>query len=354
MALPAPILAKTWFTRANIPMPDQSTAALMEKSMVWLLASVLLDLVSTGTTAGSRAANSIWTCIGSSDSSTAGLDGSNRWTSTFTASKLVWAASGVAHSWIVLYNSTLGLYLCLDLVNATATNLGIFFSSTAFTGGSTTTRPTATKEFTCGDAATASPVAGTFSTFIADTSVATAQYAHFSVDESGRFNFAQSRTTAGLFHSFLFLANTTNTHSNDNTPYFAGLDAQAASRGAPTWGGPGGGAGLARSLRIGGRKADDSGNMTTGGPGGILVNNVGGTAAWDAQPVDTRSGVWNSWPIVMYDTSSAGSYYGYRGQLQDLYAVGAPTVGGSYPTTGSPTQHVIGSMLVPLAVVPTI
>lgn len=68
-----------------------------------------------------------------------------------TISKLVWAAAGSVHSWIVLRqtNLTSTFDLCLDCSNANSYNMTIVVGLTGFTGGSTTARPTATTSVTC-------------------------------------------------------------------------------------------------------------------------------------------------------------------------------------------------------------
>jgi len=83
------------------------------------------------------------TVAGSSDSSTAGMDATNRWTDD---TKLVWANAGVAHSWIVLTFGS-NFHLCIDLSNSSVGSMTVVLSASAgFTGGSTTARPTATDE----------------------------------------------------------------------------------------------------------------------------------------------------------------------------------------------------------------
>ena len=90
-----------------------------------------------------------WVVRGSSDAATAGMEGTDRWS---VIAKLVWAANGSAHSWIVLRQAGLSNFeVCIDLNNAASTSyLGSVIVSTGglFTGGSTTTRPTATDEYT--------------------------------------------------------------------------------------------------------------------------------------------------------------------------------------------------------------
>lgn len=82
------------------------------------------------------------TCKGSSNGTTAGMDNTNRWAAD---ADLVWNTAGNAHSWIVLQFGAL-FHLCIDLANGTSSFLAAFISPTAFTGGSTTARPTSADE----------------------------------------------------------------------------------------------------------------------------------------------------------------------------------------------------------------
>lgn len=101
-----------------------------------------------------------WTVSGSSNSSTAGMDGVNRWAAT---ANIVFATSaGTAHSWIVLRQTGIAAKceICIDLIspagvsNAGGSYMAIAVSPSAGfgadnggTNGSATTRPTAVDEF---------------------------------------------------------------------------------------------------------------------------------------------------------------------------------------------------------------
>lgn len=83
----------------------------------------------------------LWTIISSCDGSS--VSASDLWGTTYSDSKIVVAAEGSTHSWMQLYNSSLGLYL---VINCTGGYETLVFSTTEFTGGSTTYRPTAVNE----------------------------------------------------------------------------------------------------------------------------------------------------------------------------------------------------------------
>lgn len=98
-----------------------------------------------------------WTCWGSCDGaggvgSFGNGDLTDRWSAT---SKLIWAAAGVNHSWIVLAQSGLGSNgsICIDLANANPYYAVIVLSPSAGFGaanggadGTATARPTASDE----------------------------------------------------------------------------------------------------------------------------------------------------------------------------------------------------------------
>lgn len=96
-------------------------------------------------------ASNPWTVVGSSNSTTAGMDAVDRWS---TAANVVWGATGSnAFSWIVLrqngVHSNFQLLLSCGVFSFASNtfNLHIVASmGSGFTGGSTTVRPTATDE----------------------------------------------------------------------------------------------------------------------------------------------------------------------------------------------------------------
>lgn len=195
MALQA--LSRNYHTRRDIPYPANSSQLELMRSFVWLLKGCLRDQVSTGTTgANSRHANSIWTHVSSCDSSTTS-SGSDLWGATYTNTALVWAADGAAHSWWVGQNTTLGVQICIDLQNATNTNILISMTpiSQPFTGGSTTSRPTnASYEVNLGYN---TYNLSNFIAFQADTTTGNTNYAQFTCADDGSFYILGTRQTLG-------------------------------------------------------------------------------------------------------------------------------------------------------------
>lgn len=91
-----------------------------------------------------------WTCSGSSDNSTSGMDGTDRW---INYTNLLWGTG--AHSWVVLRQPTIAtkFEVCFDLSNASSHRMTMvispnngFGTSNGGTDGSTSARPTATDE----------------------------------------------------------------------------------------------------------------------------------------------------------------------------------------------------------------
>lgn len=139
---------KTWQYAFNQNMSSASVV-ISQKNCLWAIKAFLKGEYSFTDQSGGAIASpaGLWTCFGSSDSITAGLDASDRWTSAFDDTKLVVAAEGVAHSWMVVKSPVaLGpFYMILNFVSASAIDL--VFCKAAPTGGSITNRPTSTDEW---------------------------------------------------------------------------------------------------------------------------------------------------------------------------------------------------------------
>jgi len=342
----APTLVNPWYTRGEVPYPDVSSAANINKSWLWLLKALLKFEVSTGTQGpeGARPGGSAWTCVGSSDGSTSNMSGTDLWTGTFNAAKLVQAANGTAHSWIVLQSPPGAgpIYLCIDLNSATTTTAGFIFSRSTFSGGSTTTRPTASNEWAPG--INTAPAATTNIVFTADNTLASTFKAHFSCMSTGEFFFATARTTTAIFHSLLFCLNAVDIKSGDVHPTWVGFHQAITGRGAGQWTGA-----LTLAAGITSRNWSNTGFSALGGGCSWVF---GATALPGLMLADAIDSNFINLPIYLSHQTSPSQ--AWRGRLPDVWVTGAPTVGGSYPSTGSPTQHIIGDLVVPLSVVPTL
>ena len=147
MPLPLPDLSVTWLFRVNVSTAED-TDLLHRARLLLEISNSLLGLGTGWTDSGgtSITGSSPWDVYSSCNS--ASVSDTNLWVDT---GDLVWAATGVAHSWIVFvhqdfYGPDLPLYLCIDCTqggshrNAT---IGVFFSREPFSGDSITARPTA-------------------------------------------------------------------------------------------------------------------------------------------------------------------------------------------------------------------
>ncbi len=206
MALP--VLSRAYSARRDCLFPLRDTGVNLARSNVWSLKAHLMDQIATGTAGPTaRAGASVWTCIGSSDSVAAGLDAVDRWTGTFDSTKIVFAANTVAHSWIVLQCTALGVQLCIDCQN-TSPNILIAMTPIAspFTGGSTTTRPiVGTHEVNAGY--TTSHVANFISNWYVDTTLASNQRSQFVNAADGSFLYFATRDGLGFATTFFAVQN---------------------------------------------------------------------------------------------------------------------------------------------------
>jgi len=136
-----PTIEKTWQHAVNFPLTDTGNATTNMRTIV----KRIVDLI---TGVGGTFTLGLWTVRYSCDGVAAGVagDGINRWDSL---TDLVWAAAGVAHSWIVLRQTGIGatFEVCIDLSSATVGNGTVVFSEGGFSGGTTTARPTAADEY---------------------------------------------------------------------------------------------------------------------------------------------------------------------------------------------------------------
>lgn len=280
---------------------------------------------------GARHANSIWTCLGSSDGSTAGIDAVNRWVAH---TNCVFQTAGTAHSWILLQNVTLGLQCVLDCNPLAATSCGIAFAkiATPFTGGSTLNRPLSTGEFCCGTTTTG--VNATFA-FISDQITGNFNWTHYITTDDGRFLFLTSRTGLGVFSSFMGVLKTTGEPAGDTQNFFAFGHTLSIARGSPTY------ANIITAAGCSHRNI----NGTTNTIGGVQsAGTFGGTLYPNGFGIDAATGNYNAFPCHV---TSLGTQPAYRGLLLDIQVVGTATVGGAIPTAAAQLRIVAGDLIIP-------
>lgn len=343
----APTLADTWYSRGNALFPDSTTATAVANSWLYMLKASLLgtinDINVSGTTVGSRPTGSYWTMQGSSNGTTFSYNGTDNLGTQFTSSNYVHAASGSNHSWFTLRSPTqLGpVYFTVDMNSATVTSAGFIFSRTApFNTGSLIGRPVSLFEWAMG--LSTAPVATTTIAFTADQTTAVNHRAHFATNVSGAFHFATSRDTTGLFYHYSFCTNAVDTETGDLHPTWTGFHQSTTTPGAGAW------ATLAGTTGITGRTYNSG--SASGGAAGVWT--FGGTALAGAVTSDVVTGQFRVFPVFLYCVLAANQ--GNRGRLQDIFVIGNATVGGSVPSAASPQFHVVGTVLSPFGVVPTL
>lgn len=198
---------RTYYTDCDYALDNSSTTNIV-KSIYWAfkasLKKEILNVNSAPVTA--------WTCEGSSDASTAGMDGVDRLgTSSFDATKWTKAAAGVAHTWIVLRNSTIGVWLTLDWITGLSDSaISMYISSVAPTGGTTLNRPTSTNEVILNS--------GSWNMILAIVGT-TACKAHRCFDSEGYFIFGVSQNGSGVMHTILALQKVTEYRASDPYPW---------------------------------------------------------------------------------------------------------------------------------------
>ena len=135
--MPVPNLEKTWLFSVNNVVTSSAIYQNDFKALFLGIKNTMKTLV-TG---------SPWTVIGSSDASTAGIDGTDRLTSL---AKIVYATSG-GRSWLVLQQSAIApnYQILFDFSVSNAYDMVIKVSpAVGFSGGSTTASPTASDSIT--------------------------------------------------------------------------------------------------------------------------------------------------------------------------------------------------------------
>lgn len=326
-------LSRTWYTRGNVPVADHSTAALLAKSVIWGLKAWLCQQLSGGTLGASGAApgGAAWTVVSSSDGASAGA--SDLWGGTFDGTKIVRAAAGVAHSWILLQSpAALGpVYLLLDYSTGSNQNLHIYASKTAFSGGTVTDRPTSANSWTV------------MSDQQLVENVITDHCLHGSIDANGNYFFMTSKNSSGFFWFFNMGVTLVDGRAGDTNLFFTTWDFQTSARGT--------GDGASVAGRVNGRTYNNG--AASNNLGVLWTNsgfgNFGGASGPAANQLDSK---FDTLPFYVISTVAAAQ--GVRGRFPDLVYVGSAPVGGSDPNTGAQERVVMNCFLVPNGVVATL
>jgi hypothetical protein len=338
-------LLETNYTDNDVTFPDVSTIAQVCKSFFLQVKKLMAGQVSgTNGPDGAPPVGSRWTVVSSSNGTTSGA--SDNWS---TVADIVQAAAGVAHSWVVLQSPTAldggtAWQVCIDLSSATTTQCIIAIAKTAFTGGSTTARPTSVDEV-------ASVVAQTTLTTV--TALGTHRLSRVTT-AGGAFHILHITAGSGTgFHTIfgvkkLVGAGTTDAHK---VGFF--FESVATTRGS---GGIVMGSGLYNiSTGNGGwlqRSADGTASAPDTGRGSGIVcpyaNSSGVSYYLSSTGADGGTGKFYGFPAKVWTSHSTSARVAERGTLPDIYIGNAgPAVGTAQPLTGTPERVYVGNWWVP-------
>lgn len=336
---------KTWYSWADYALPDTSAVANMLKSVCWCMKAMLKGDITGATTGpeGAAPSSSNWTVVASCDGTTAARDGVDRWGTTFDITKLVSVVSTGAHSWIELRNSTLGYSFLIELVCPAANQCLIVLAKTAFTGGSTTARPTSPDEVGWG----AIP--------LVESSVTSPLWSagarvHRCIDASGNFWMFLSRNGSALITGAYAVQTLKNlrmasdaypvvgffSFNNTGVMRDGGLDFIRGSSSVTLRGRGYDGAAVANMTVIG-LNYGSSSTLTSGFTAPFFGDSLVDT--FPCTVVAYTAGVWGL----------KGDFYDVKQALLNTV-----TPGTRYPASGNIEKTVVGHCLVPLSVVPTL
>lgn len=285
-----------------------------------------------------------WTVKGSSNSTAAGMDNTDRWTSS-SSSVLVWANPGAIHSWIVLESTALGIQILLDL-QADGSNRTLWPSISPgklFTGGSTTTAPTATDQIQVYDGS---------GTLFSEGAVATSVDLHIMASTDNEVFRAVILTTSGALGPsggwmlekiqgapagltcpvFITIAGTNQNFNGATYPWQRALitdgDASLLRGASPLQ------PGVSQHLLLGGEGRQQ-------GATSYIVN-----TEYDGQSEAASAPGWLLLPMSVWGYSPGN--YGRLGYLADIWhAPQTPATCDSFPSGGTRTHMIFGDVVLP-------
>lgn len=278
------------------------------------------------------------TVKGSSDSTTAGMDGVNR---ISAANKVVWVGAAVVHSWIVLefpnINDGAGgkLQICLDFKTAQGGGDAwdwtlVSSKSAGFTGGTTSARPTATDEKSTGDIG-----------FLGNTNVAFRIHVIASTDGTVYHSFF---CEGGGTVAWLMVAKPTTLVAGWDYPYYVHFEGNAlngatsATHVTPTE------VTTYSATRHMARHGATDMTASLQMEGGAATLNAGGAGA-------AAHGISNDFPCLPAPIWSNAGVVGRMGRIKDLYFTSVTGFAGAGDDFGPDASHrkfaIFGSAVVP-------
>ncbi len=344
-------LSKTYYTRQDVQLDDTSTAALMEKSLLYAI-KALLKGEKTGTTgtAGAPPAGSLWTCYYSCDSVAAGSadDGVDRWGGgTFDGTKIVRGTAAAVRSWFVLKSpaalTALGVsfYLIIAYDGASDSQFSLTLCKAAPTGGTTTARPTSTDEVSLGTALQ-----------MGDTTAGVVHRCGYVVDANGNFWMSFRKASAGIAYSLFAVTVLSGSIAGDLFPVVMVYNQLTTGRGAGSaessagngyWAGNGFVTGTQSGGAVTRSSANTVGPASNGGSGLQFVSNA---AFYSAATVNNSNSLVDVMPITLNFVGTGCN--GPKGRIPDWWAGNAAkTVGSLVPASGN-SEHVnVGHLWLP-------
>jgi hypothetical protein len=345
---------KTWYTDMNVLVTDGTSTTTINGNLLWGLKALLKgDITGSHGINGAAPTSSYWTCVRSSDGVTA--TNSDLWgTSSYDHSKMVYGDNltnyaGQPLSWMTLRSPedltpSGPLYLLLLYSGPDATQtVGAFISNTAFTSGTTESRPTSSTEISLGGITDNNNM----TLYLGSTQTGTYKY-HLCRTSNGTFWFAASKNGSNMFGRLLGVGSVSEVRSPEGQPWYG------------IW-------------------YDASNNYTTD----ILKTNLfsnfnipsrthnnlydtylniirpvggdeGGNDAFD-RPSTNVQGDLDSFPAYLFYKGSNQSVQftsvGLKGRLDDVF-ISSYLPGAVYPASGDVEKVAVGSIWLPFDVAP--
>jgi hypothetical protein len=333
---PAP--TRPWYNQVNVPARSYASVKGMTDSFLWMFKEALKGTLTGGATGGTRAPASLWTVVGSSDGVTfSPSDGVDRWGATYTPSLLVNAASGTAHSWMILRNTALGVFLTIDYNSATAGRVYLQWSLTSPGNGTLTLGPRHTvtaNETPFGQ----SGITTTDNLLLCSDSIFGSGRFHFAVDQFGGFYAALSRNGAGICSTAVGLVRYGDTRPEDVAPVIGLAASQATGRGAFS------GIGALMTTNVcGARQFAGTTRCAQGGP---QVPYFGNSVLPVALTIDVGEGKFAALDIPVFHNDVG--QMAYRGLLPDMWYCSNNQVGDGQANATT----IVGDVHLPFFLVP--
>lgn len=323
---------KVWQYALNNQFADVSSVENQSDWFLWATKQFLIGQIGMTDESGAviNAPSALWDVAGSSDSVTAGMDGVDRWGTTFDPTKIVHNTTSAARSWMCLHNATLGVWVVFDCAAGSTSapyQMVLSLCFVAPTGGSTTARPTSTDEVA---------VSGTPA--FMDSSAGNPKKAHFWLATDGSFNALHSKDGSGLVTGGIVVHKVVLWSSGDSRPVVAWVD--AATNGAFRSAAP-----ITNTSSCilkdatGAARSSGVSSMTPYVGGQNFLTLTSGRAP-------DGNGLMMRFSFLIGDSSSGR----VKGRLQDIFLACASALDTDLiPQSGTPTDQHIGALIFPIS-----